>query len=88
MVADEARWEQALGLLAELRSAGLRSDLDLGRRSVKAQFKAADRRRSAAAVVVGDEWDEDQVTAKNLLTGSEERVARDKIAAWLHGLDG
>ena len=88
VVADEARWEQALGLLAELRSAGIRSDLDLGRRSVKAQFKAADRRRSAAAVVVGDEWDEDQVTAKNLLTGSEERVARDKIAAWLQSLDG
>lgn len=88
VVADDARWEQALGLLAELRTAGLRVDVDLGRRKVKAQFKAADRRGAGAALVIGDEWDEDQVTAKNLSTGAEERVAKDKIAAWLHGLTG
>ena len=88
VVAGDARWGQALDLLAELRSAGIRADVDLGRRSVKSQFKAADRRRAASALVIGDEWDEGEVTAKNLITGAEERVAREKIAAWLQSLGG
>ncbi len=86
VVADESKWDQALGLLAELRAAGLRADLDLGRRSVKAQFRAADRRGSRAAIVIGEEWEQDQVTAKNLATGSEELVANEKLGAWLQGL--
>lgn len=83
VVAGDDRWDDALGLVAELRSAGLRADIDLGDRSVKAQFKSADRRRAATALVVGDEWEEGRVTAKRLASGEEEQVARDDLVAWI-----
>ncbi len=88
VVAVDEQWENGFALVAELRSAGLRADLELGRRSVKAQFKAADRRRSAAALVVGDEWQRGEITAKNLGSGHEERVGRDRIVEWVAALRG
>jgi histidyl-tRNA synthetase len=63
----------------------LRTDLDLAERSVSAQFKAADRRAAAWAVVVGDEWADGQVTARNLATGEQETVAVEGIEGWLKG---
>lgn len=88
VVADDERWNDGFGLVAELRSAGLRADIDLGRRSVKAQFKAADRRKAAAALVVGQEWEDGEVSAKQLESGQEERVKADQIVAWVAALRG
>ncbi len=84
VVAVEDLWGDGLELVADLRSAGVRADIDLGRRSVKAQFKAADRRRAATALVVGDEWAKGEVTAKRLSSGQEERVDQDRIIEWIH----
>jgi histidyl-tRNA synthetase len=50
-------------------------DIEPTARSVKAQFKAADRRRAQTAVVVGDEWDAGEVTIRDLFQGVETRVA-------------
>ena len=83
VVADPLRRGAALELVSELRRRGLRTDIDLADRSVKAQFKAADRRSSAAALVVGDEWAEGRVTARDLATGTEEQVQLEEIEAWL-----
>jgi len=88
IVAANDRWENGFELVAELRAAGLRADIELGRRSVKAQFKAADRRNAAAALVVGDEWEDGEITAKQLASGSEERVERRRIVEWLRALGG
>jgi histidyl-tRNA synthetase len=83
VVADQNRRAAALDLVSALRRRGLHIDLDLGDRSVGAQFKAADRRSAATALVVGDEWAEGRVTARDLETGAEEEVALEEIAGWL-----
>jgi histidyl-tRNA synthetase len=83
VVADQDRRTAALDLVSELRRRGLRVDLDLAERSVGAQFKAADRRSAAMALVVGEEWAEGRVTARNLETGAEEGVALEEIEGWL-----
>jgi histidyl-tRNA synthetase len=79
---EDAR-RDALDLVSRLRNGGLRVDIDLGRRSLKAQFRAADRRKSAAALVVGDEWGEGKVTARDLTTGDQEQIAVEEIERWL-----
>jgi histidyl-tRNA synthetase len=52
-------------------------------RSVKAQFKEADRRRAASAIVIGAEWAEDDVTVKDLDTGDQEVITSKEIEGWL-----
>lgn len=76
------RNREALRLVSELRQKGIRVDTDLEGRSVKAQFRAADRRRASGAVIVGDEWDEGRVVAKNLATGDQEIIEYEEVAAW------
>jgi histidyl-tRNA synthetase len=83
VVADQDRRSAALDLVSELRRRGLRIDVDLAARSVGAQFKAADRRSAAMALVVGDEWAEGRVTARDLETGVEVGVALEEIEGWL-----
>jgi histidyl-tRNA synthetase len=83
VVADQGRRDAALDLVSELRRRGLRTDLELADRSVGAQFKAANRRSATVVLVVGDEWADGQVTARDLDTGAEERVALEEIEQWL-----
>ncbi|GMQ85692.1 MAG: histidine--tRNA ligase [Acidimicrobiia bacterium] len=85
VIADPGRRDAGLDLVSELRRRGLRTDLDLAERSVSAQFKAADRREAAWAIVVGDEWADGLVTARNLGTGEQETVAVEGIEGWLKG---
>jgi histidyl-tRNA synthetase len=83
VVADPDRRGDALDLIARLRSAGLRADVDLGDRSVKGQFRAADRRSAAAVAVVGAEWAEGMVTVRRMAGGEEQRVPVEEVEAWL-----
>jgi histidyl-tRNA synthetase len=83
VVADSGRRGDALDLLARLRAAGLRADIDLADRSVKAQFRAADRRGAAAVAVVGAEWTDGMVTVRRMAGGDEQRVAVEEVEAWL-----
>jgi len=83
VVADHDRHDAALELVSVLRRRGLRTDLELAERSVSAQFKAADRRGAATALVVGDEWADGVVTARDLDSGVEESVALEEIEGWL-----
>ncbi len=84
IVADLELWQEADGLVRRLRADGVAADWDLGRRSVKAQFRAADRRQSRYAAVVGAEWRDGSVTVKDLDTGTQEVVAREDVAAWIN----
>jgi histidyl-tRNA synthetase len=52
-------------------------------RSVKAQFKEADRRNAAKAVIVGDEWSNGRVAIKNLVTGEQQEIPVKEIGRWL-----
>ncbi len=86
IAADPGRATEAVGLVRSLRAAGLRADLDLGERSVKAQFRAADRRTARVALVVGEEWAEARVTAKDLESGEESVVDVQEVAEWIRSL--
>ncbi len=82
VLADPERRAEAVDLAGALRAGGLSADLDLGERSVKAQFKAASRRGARVAAVVGAEWAEGRVTVRALSTGEEQTVPIVEVAAW------
>ena len=72
---------EQMRLLQEVRAAGFAADADLTGRSVKAQFKLADRAGAAAALVIGDqEVAGGTVVLKNLADGSQRPVARGELA--------
>ena len=83
IVADAERRADARTLVRNLRRSGFRVDTAAGDRSVRAQFKAADRARAASALVVGEEWNEGRVTARDLATGEQQPIAVEEIETWL-----
>jgi histidyl-tRNA synthetase len=81
--ARDAQWQ----LLRELRAAGLVADMDAGNRSIKAQFKLADREKAAFCIIVGDsELAAKNVTVKNLTTGESQSIARPEILNFFQNL--
>jgi histidyl-tRNA synthetase len=71
--AKEANWQ----LLHELRAKGLAADLDPTGRSAKAQFKIADREKSAWVITVGDnELATGTLEVKNMKTGEQTKIPR------------
>jgi len=85
VIANEARRDVAMGLVSDLRQEGVRVDVLADDRSMKAQFRAADRRGAPAVVIVGDEWDDGVVAIKDLRSGDQETVKIGEVAAWLVG---
>jgi len=76
-VVDTAGGREALLLTAELRAAGVACDRAFDGRSMKAQFKAADRSGARVALVVGErEAAKHAVTVRDLATGNQEVVGR------------
>ena len=67
-------------LLAELRAAGITADMDHSGRTVKAQFKLADREKATWCVTVGEaELKANTVVLKRLETADQAPVARDQV---------
>ncbi|GMQ93134.1 MAG: histidine--tRNA ligase [Acidimicrobiia bacterium] len=83
IVTDESLRKSARKLTSELRVAGLRIDMTDAQRSVKSQFKEADRRGANTAIVVGAEWADGDVTVKNLDSGHQQVIAAKEIERWL-----
>lgn len=83
VVADPARRTAGLDLAATLRAAGLSVDLDLGDRSVRAQFRTADRRGASVVAVVGEEWDDGVVTMRRMTSGEQTPVPIEEVATWV-----
>lgn len=83
VVADESLRSEARILTSELRAGGLRIDMTDAQRSVKAQFKEADRSNARAAVVIGAEWTGNEVTIKDLDSGVQDVIAIKEIEGWL-----
>jgi histidyl-tRNA synthetase len=79
-VVDSTGGTEALLLTAELRAAGVTCDRAFDDRSMKAQFKAADRSGAVLALVVGErEAAEGTVTVRDLATGDQEVVGRGDV---------
>lgn len=83
IVASDERRTAARQLVSELRSQGLRIDMTDTTRSVKAQFKEANRSAAATAVIVGEEWKSGLVAVKNLVTGEQQEIPVKEIGRWL-----
>ena len=82
VVADPSLAGDAFGLACELRRAGVATDLAFDGRSLKAQFKVADRSGAAVTVVLGaDEAARGVVTVKDLGSGEQHEVARGDVVA-------
>jgi histidyl-tRNA synthetase len=86
VVADEQRVDDALRLASRLRRDGLRVDLPLHGRSVKAQFRAADRSGAPGVLVIGREWEEGKVTARRMDTGEQQLLAIEEVEEWATSL--
>ena len=81
--ARQANWK----LMLELRRAGIECDMDPSGRSVKAQFKLADREKAAFCLIVGEtELGNNTVVLKNLNTSEQTSIPRNEILAKLKNL--
>lgn len=80
---DEARAE-GVKLVGELREKGVRADLDHAARSMKAQFKYANKLGVRKVIVLaGDELEKGVVKLRDMEQSSETEVARDAIVGLL-----
>jgi histidyl-tRNA synthetase len=83
-VVDGVGDASATALVAELREAGLRADRAYGGRSVKAQWKLADRSGARFGIMVGRaEAGRGTVGVKELTSGEQREVPREQVAGWL-----
>lgn len=77
---EENAHRKGFKLLNELRSAGIRADMDYMYRKMKAQMKSADRFDAKAVIVIGeDEVEAGNVQLKNMADGSQEKVEDQNI---------
>jgi histidyl-tRNA synthetase len=73
---------RALQVLMELRAAGVAAEKDYLGRSLKAQFKYADRKKARFLVILGDEeMKTGQATVRNMAQGTQESVALAELTA-------
>ena len=78
--------DDAVALTLALRRAGVRADCDNTGRSLKAQFKFADKQNAAYALVIGESERASGVyTVKRLCDGVTETCPRDGLAAYFGG---
>ncbi|MFE3702523.1 histidine--tRNA ligase, partial [Nocardia tengchongensis] len=69
-------------LAAELRKAGIRTDLAYGGRGMKGAMKAADKSGAQLALVLGDrEVADGEIGLKNLSTGEQRQIPLDEAVA-------
>lgn len=84
-VIDTTGGAEALAVTHELRAAGIGADRSFDRRSMKSQFKAADRSGARIALVMGErERTEGTVTVRDLRSGEEQVVARSDLVSYLY----
>ena len=83
IVLDQDQLADYFAVAGQLRAAGIPAEVYLGASGMKAQMKYADRRRSPAAVIIGeDERNNGQVTIKDLDLGRALSEAAATNAAW------
>jgi histidyl-tRNA synthetase len=86
MVMDRTETAAAFRMVAELRAAGLRAEAYVGTGKMGDQFKYADKRGAAIAVIEGgDERARGEVTLKDLALGAELAKSVESRADWVGG---
>lgn len=81
---DEKTRAAAFKIAAELRLKGINAECDLMNRSVKAQFKYADKLGAEYVAVIGEtEFLNGEVTLKNMKDGTQSAVKTTQIYTYL-----
>ncbi len=81
---DDPVRKAVLPLVQTLRHAGLRCEMDLSERSLKAQLRDAHRQKAHFAVIVGgDELEKEVAQVKNLADGTQEQIPFAELARFL-----
>lgn len=76
--------EKLFSLATDLRKNNISCDIDLLGRSLKAQMREANRSNAKFALIIGeDEFVDQKVIVKNLMTGLQEKIALDKVVEYL-----
>ncbi|MBP5193306.1 MAG: histidine--tRNA ligase, partial [Clostridia bacterium] len=79
---DEA-YDKAFAIATELRRNGIKAEFDHMQRSIKAQFKFADKLRAEYVTVIGEnELRSGEVKIKNMADGKEESIKIDQIVKY------
>jgi histidyl-tRNA synthetase len=82
VVAEEGARDEGMRLLYELRKAGVPADMDTSGKGVKAQMKAAGTAKSAFVCLLGSsEIEKGVVAVKEMGTGTQEEIERDRVVA-------
>jgi len=82
-IGDAAR-HVSVGLLAELREAGIRADMAYGGRGLKGSMKAADKSGAPRVVIIGeDEVAAQNVQVKDMKQGSQQAMTREEVVGEL-----
>ena len=83
MLGEKAKYS-GLGIVNELRKEGIAVDFDHVERSLKAQFRYADKVNASYTIILGeDELEKNSVNLKNMKTGEQTAVEIDSIASVL-----
>lgn len=78
--------KEAVKIIAELRNAGIRSDMDYLGRKMKGQMKQADRIHAKYTVVLGsNEIETKEIQIKAMNTGESETIQLQDIASYIKG---
>ena len=86
---DDACRKKAFELACALRKAGVSSEVDHLERSIKAQFKYADKIGAKYVVVIGgNELESGVANVKSMATGESESVAFTQAVAYFQGKQG
>lgn len=81
--------DQAIALAHPLRLAGVRLQYDLTERSLKAQFKQADRANCRWTLVIGpEELKNSQAVLRDMETGQQQPLALDNLIQLVSSLEG
>ena len=85
MPMGEEQKEFSIALVNSLRILGIKSDIDYLNRSVKSNFKQAERLNAKFAIIVGEEeLEKNYLTVRNMNTKEEEQVANEMIITYLY----
>jgi histidyl-tRNA synthetase len=77
---NDAAVEHNWKLITKLREAGFACDMDVSGKSMKSQFKVADREAAAVCLIVGEtELAAKQIVIKNMGTGEQKTVAESDL---------
>jgi histidyl-tRNA synthetase len=86
---DTEGQSQGLTLLAQLRSAGIRTEIYPEANKLKKQLGYADNKHIPYVILIGeDERASNQVSLRNMTSGKQERISYGDIAAFLISVCG